>query len=98
MSIEGLTFDGVTLWSRDTFLDRSSVSQRMFLVAAAFRPTGFPVKHVIGLHRRDLRDGGENVRAVHGGSLQTVAVVDLPLPCLSVYIELSKQTERETRR
>lgn len=59
-------------------------------------PTRLPVQHVVGLHRRDLGDGGENMRAVHCGSLQAVAVVDLPLACLSVYIELThthKQNE-----
>lgn len=59
-------------------------------------PTGLtrlPVQHVVGFHGRDLGHGGEDMSAVDGSSLQTVAMVDLPLARLLVNAELQhKQT------
>lgn len=46
------------------------------------------MKHVIGFHSCNLGHGGEDMRAVYSSPLQTVAMVDLPLSCLLVYVKL----------
>lgn len=52
------------------------------------------MQHVIGLHGSDLRYSGERVSTVDSCAFQTVAVVDLPLPSLLVYVEL-RENHRE---
>jgi len=46
------------------------------------------MENVIGLHSCNLRHGGEDMRGVYSSPLQTVAMVDLPLSCLLVYVKL----------
>lgn len=50
------------------------------------------MKHVVGFNSSDLGDCGEDVSTVDRCSLQTVAMIDLPLTRLLVNVELHTQT------
>lgn len=50
--------------------------------------TWLSMEHVIGFHSCNLGHGGEDMGAVYSSPLQTVAMVDLPLSCLLVYVKL----------
>lgn len=52
--------------------------------------TWLPLEEVLCLDGCDLRHGGEDVGAVGGRPLQTVAVVDLPVARFFVHVELGE--------
>lgn len=52
--------------------------------------TWFPLEQELCLNSSNLRHRGENVGAVSSCSLQTVAMVDLTIPCFLIHIELSE--------
>ena len=53
-----------------------------------WRHTWFPFEQVLSLDGCDLGDGGEHVGTARCRSLHTVAVVDLSVTRLLVYIKL----------
>lgn len=58
-------------------------------------PTWFPLEQVLRLDGCDLRHGGEDVGAVGGSTLQAVPVVDLPVACFLIHVELSEAQREE---
>jgi len=56
--------------------------------------TRLPLQHVLRLDGCDFWHCGKHVRTVHGSPLHAVAVINLPLPGLFVYVELLKTNTR----
>lgn len=56
--------------------------------------TRLSLQHVLGFDGCDFRHCGEHVRTVHGSPLHAVAVINLPLSRLFVYVELLKTNTR----
>ena len=56
-----------------------------------FPLTWFPLEEVLSLNGGDLGHSGEDVSAVGSGSLHAVAMIDLPLACFLVHIELGRK-------
>lgn len=53
--------------------------------------TWLSLEEVLSLNGGDLGHRGEDVSAVGSGSLHAVAVIDLPLTCFLVHIELGRK-------
>ena len=59
------------------------------------RHTGRAFEQVLGLDAGDLADGGEDMRTVHGGALDAVAVVDAATARLLVDVELRGEAQTD---
>lgn len=59
--------------------------------------TWFPVQHVVSLYSSDLGYSCKDMGTVDSSSLQTVAMVDLPLTSLLVYVELTGAHQKSTQ-
>lgn len=57
--------------------------------------TWLPLEEVLCLNGCDLGHGGEDVGTVGGGPFQAVAVVNLPVACFFVHVELNERKKRK---
>lgn len=72
--------------------------QEVFWISHINSPphTWFPLEQVLCLNGCDLWHSGEDVGAVSSRPLQTVSVVDLPIACFLVHVELNEAQTGET--
>lgn len=71
--------------------------KRFLLVCGCVLHTWLSLEEVLSLDGCDLGHGGEDVGAVGGRPLQAVAVVNLPVACFFVHVELNERKNSKKR-